>query len=207
MKAAVLGTRRQAVLFGVLAVLLIFFVVRWSARDKPPGSPTAPVAPPDEAGELRPARGSASRRRPTPGPDEIPLLTSRDLEPRLRSGAGDTGRDLFDLREPTPTPPPKATPAPTPPPGPGHPAFIGPLPPPPPTPTPAPPDPPFKLIGIFGPKEHPIAVLANGDDIFNARAGETVLGRWILKKVGYESIDVGFVGFPPTETRRLPITQ
>jgi hypothetical protein len=70
-----------------------------------------------------------------------------------------------------------------------------------------PPDPPFKLIGIFGPKERPIAVLTNGDDILNVRAGQVVFGRWIVQKVGYESIDVGFVGYPATETRRLPITQ
>jgi hypothetical protein len=207
MKGSVIGTRRQAILFGVLALLLIFFVVRWSARERPAGSPTAPIASAPETGELPAPRRPVARRRPTPAPDEIPLLTSRDLEPRLRARATDTGRDLFDLREPTAPPPPKPTPAPPAPPAPGQPSFVGPLPPPPPTPTPTPPEPPFKLIGIFGPKERPIAVLANGDDIFNARAGEIVLGRWILKKVGYESIDVGFVGFPPTETRRLPITQ
>jgi hypothetical protein len=206
MKAFPIGTRRQALLFGALALLLIFFVVRWSAKEKPVETPAAVVAPSTERTELRAARGGR-RRAPTPRPDEIPLLSARDLEPRLRAGSADTGRDLFDLREPTPPPPPTPTPAPPPPPGPGNPAFIGPLPPPPPPPTPTPPEPTFKLIGIFGPKERPIAVLANGDDIFNVRAGETVLGRWIIRKVGYESIDVGFVGFPPTEMRRLPITQ
>jgi hypothetical protein len=85
--------------------------------------------------------------------------------------------------------------------------MVGPLPPPPPTPTPAPPEPVFKLIGIFGPKDRPIAVLQHGDDIINAREGEVVLRSWIIRKVGYESIDVGFVGFSPTESRRLPITQ
>lgn len=200
MKAAILGTRRQAVLFGILAVLLIFFVVRWSARERPPGSPTAPVAS-DENTEPGTARSNISRRRSTPGPDEIPLLTSRDLEPRIRARGGDTGRDLFDLREPTAPPPPPPTAAPTIPP------VMGPLGPPTPTPTPTPPEPTFKLIGIFGPKDRPIAVLANGDEIFNAREGEVVLGRWFVRKVGYESIDVGFVGFPPTETRRLAITQ
>lgn len=201
MKASFVGTRRQAVLFGVLAVVLIFFVVRWSAREKPVENPAAVVA----TGKELPVR-AGRRRNATPRPDEIPLLTARDLEPRLRAAGGDTGRDLFDLREPTKPPPPSPTPAPPPPPGPGHPAFVGPLPPPLPTPTPTPPEPPFRLIGIFGPKDRPIAVLANGDEIFNARAGEVVLGRWIVKKVGYESVDIGFVG-PWTETRRLPITQ
>lgn len=207
MKGVVIGTRRQAILFGALAVLLLFFVVKWSSKAKPSEAPL-PVAPAAaESIEIRPARGGR-RRVPTPGADEIPLLTARDLEPRLRAGRGDTGRDLFDLREPTKPPPPPPTPAPSPPPGPGHPGYIGPLPPPLPTPTPTPPEPPFKLIGIFGPRDRPIAVLANGDDIFNARAGEVVLGRWIIRKVGYESIDVGFVGpYSPAETRRLPITQ
>ncbi|MDQ5858406.1 MAG: hypothetical protein M3542_09055, partial [Acidobacteriota bacterium] len=87
------------------------------------------------------------------------------------------------------------------------PGFVGPLPPPAPTPTPTPPEPPFKLIGIFGPKDRPIAVLQTGEESYNARAGDVILGRWIIQKVGYESIDVGFVKYPPSETRRLGITQ
>jgi len=202
-----LGTRRQAVLFGVLAVLLLFFVVRWSGREEPEAAPAAAraasVEPPDPRTS---ARGRRPRARATE-PEEVPLLTARDLEPRLRGGGGDTGRDLFDFREPTPRPLPTPTPAPPPPPPPGHPAFVGPLPPPPPPPTPAPPEIPFKLIGIFGLRVRPIAALQSGEDVINAREGDVVLGRFLIRKVGYESIDVGFVGFPPTETRRLGITQ
>jgi hypothetical protein len=199
LKGFAIGTRRQAILFGGLAVLLIFFVVRWSAREKPAHSPTAPVA--DSVDEPD-SRGARTRRRAaTPRPDEIPPLSRELLYPSRRAGAGDTGRDLFDLREPTPVPPPLPTPAPTIPP------MHGPLPPPPPTPTPAPPEPTFKLIGIFGPRDRPIATLINGDEQILAREGDVVLGRWIIRKVGYESIDVGFVNFPPTESRRLPITQ
>jgi len=118
-----------------------------------------------------------------------------------------TERDLFDLREPTKRPPPTPTPAPPPPPAPGDPRFVGPLPPPPPTPTPAPPPIPFKFIGSFGPRDRPIAVLAAGDRIVNARAGDVVFERFVLRKVGYESIDVGFVGFAESESRRLGIGQ
>jgi hypothetical protein len=200
MKAPAIGTRRQALLFGTLALLLVFFVVRWSAKDRPAGSPTAPVAPSVEDAPAAAPRAAGRRRAPTPAPGEIPELSASDLEPRRRAGVGDTGRDLFDLREPTKPPPPPPTPAPTLPP------MHGPLPPPPPTPTPAPPDPTFKLGGIFGPKDRPIAMIVNGDEIINAREGDVVLGRWIVRKVGYESIDVGFVGFPPTETRRIGIT-
>jgi hypothetical protein len=49
-------------------------------------------------------------------------------------------------------------------------------------------------------------VLVQGDQIVNARAGDVVFARFILRKVGYESIDVGFVGFAPSEFRRLGIT-
>jgi hypothetical protein len=51
-----------------------------------------------------------------------------------------------------------------------------------------------------------LAVVQSGDQVMNVRAGDTLFGKFILKKVGYESIDVGFVGFPETETRRLGIT-
>jgi hypothetical protein len=202
MKAPALGTRKQAILFGALAVLLLFAVVKWSGRDKTPAAP-APGAVAEKR-EAPPARGGRPRVR-TVGPEEIPLLTERDLDPRLGAGGSDPIRDLFDFREPTPTPPPVPTPAPTPPPGPGQPGFVGPLPPPPPTPTPAPPEITFRLMGIFGPTDRPIAALLNGDQLINAREGDVVLRDFRIQKIGYESIDVGFVGFPPTESRRLGI--
>lgn len=206
MKAPAIGTRRQALLFGVLAVLLLFFVVKWSGRDPAAPPPAAAKAGAIEGDEPRPAIGRRPRARAAE-PQEVPLITARDLEPLVGGGGGGTGRDLFDLREPTPRPAPVPTPAPPPPPAPGEPRFVGPLPPPAPTPTPVPPLPPFKLIGIFGPRDHPIAVLQTGEDTYNARTGDVILGRWIIRKVGYESIDVGFVGYSPTEMKRLPITQ
>ncbi|MDQ5858596.1 MAG: hypothetical protein M3542_10030, partial [Acidobacteriota bacterium] len=105
MKAPTLGTRRQALLFGVLALLLLFFVVKWSGRD-PAASPPASTAPGAiEGDEPRPAIGR--RPRPRAGePDDVPLITARDLEPHVGAGGGNTGRDLFDFREPTPRPAP-----------------------------------------------------------------------------------------------------
>ncbi|HZI66078.1 MAG TPA: hypothetical protein VFF17_05885 [Thermoanaerobaculia bacterium] len=207
MKALALGNRRQAMLFGGLVLVLVFAVVKWSGRDPDAAPPVAPPPASADADEARPAIG----RRPRPRaaqPEEVPLITARDLEPLVGGGGGGTGRDLFDFREPTPRPSPVPTPAPPPPPAPGQPAFVGPVPPPGPTPTPVAPDPPFKLIGIFGSKEQPIAVLETGDNnTHNARAGDVILRRWIIRRVGYESIDVGFVGYPETETRRLAIAQ
>jgi hypothetical protein len=209
MKAEGVGSRRQAILLAVLGVLLALFVVRWtfsgSKKQETVGLASAPASAPAEA----PARAAGGSRRGATAtvvsPDEVPLLSPEDLRPRSRRGSELTERDLFDLREPTHRPPPTPTPAPPPPPGPGDPRFVGPLPPPPPTPTPAPPPIPFKFIGSFGPRERPIAVLAAGDRIVNARAGDTVFERFILRKVGYESIDVGYVGFDDSFSRRLGI--
>ncbi|HYK42760.1 MAG TPA: hypothetical protein VE007_10260 [Thermoanaerobaculia bacterium] len=206
-----IGTRRQLYILLGLGVFLIA-VVRWRSR---PASPE-PAAP---AGTTRSA-ASPDEDAPAPGfagprgrgeakkvsPEEVPIVTTKDLEPLRAPRSAAPGRNIFDQRPPTPVPPPTATPAPPPPPGPGSPAFIGPLPPPPPTPTPAPPDVSFKFIGTFGPKDRPVAVLVQGDQIVNARAGDVVFDRFILRRVGYESVDVGFVGFRPTETRRLGIT-
>jgi hypothetical protein len=201
MKAPALGTPRQALLFGALALLLLFAVVKWSGREKTPSAPAPVAAAVAERRQAPPARGGRSRSRAV-APDEIPLITARDLDPLLRAGGGDTGRDrdLFDFREPTPTPPPLPTPAPTIPP------TFGPPGPPPPPPTPVPPEITFHLIGIFGPTDRPIAALQYGSEIINAREGDVILRAYRIQKIGYESVDVGFVGFPPTESRRLGFT-
>jgi hypothetical protein len=201
-----IGSRRQAILLGVLAVVLVFAIVRWR-----PGSRTAAV--PGPSGVARPAaQRSAAGASPARGgrgsareisPDEVPVLSVADFEPHAPTTPNASGRDLFDLREPTHPPPPTPTPAP---PGPGDPRFIGPLPPPPPPPTPKPPEISFKFIGTLGHKARPIAVVVQGDQVFVAQAGDTLFGKFLLRKVGYESIDVGFVGFPESETRRVGIT-
>jgi hypothetical protein len=206
---AKLGSRRQAILFAALAVVLVLAVVRWgpgksaatspaasaSARPKPGGDPTG-----DEPAAARGRRAVVKEINA----DDVPKLEAKDFEAgKPRGSAADTGRDLFGLSEPTRRPQPTPTPAP---PAPGDVRFVGPLPPPPPTPTPKPPDIAFKFLGTFGPKDHPIAVVQQGDLVMNVRTGDTLFGKFILKKVGYESIDVGFVGFPESETRRLGIT-
>jgi hypothetical protein len=216
-----LGTRKQAILFATLAVVLLLAVVRWrpgGASAPAGGSSFAPSAGPnaarpsagaggdpsgDEAGSAGRGRRAAVKPGKEVNPDDVPVLDVKDFAPHAAKGSADPGRDLFDLREPTRKPLPTATPAP---PAPGDVRFVGPLPPPPPTPTPAPPAVGFKFLGTFGPKEHPIAVIQQGEQILNVRAGDTLFGKFILKKVGYESIDVGFVGFPEAETRRLGIT-
>jgi hypothetical protein len=74
-----------------------------------------------------------------------------------------------------------------------------------PTFTPVPPEIPFRFVGSFGPRENPIATLVNGEQVVNARAGQVVFDHFIVRKVGYESLDIGFVRYPPSVMRRLPI--
>jgi hypothetical protein len=69
-----------------------------------------------------------------------------------------------------------------------------------------PPDINFKFIGTFGPRDGPIAVLVLGDQLLNAHAGDVVFDHFILRNIGYESVDVGFVGYNPAVTKRLAIT-
>jgi hypothetical protein len=208
-----IGSRRQAILLGALAVVLCLALVRWRpGGDAPvPATPAKSAssrsAPPrpfgDPSGEDAPSASRPKRSAKEVNPDDVPVISITDLGPVKEKANSDPGRDLFMLRDPTHPPLPTATPAP---PAPGDVRFVGPLPPPPPTPTPKPPDIAFKFIGTFGPKDHPIAVVQQGDQVLDVRAGDTLFGKFILRKVGYESIDVGFVGFADTETRRVGIT-
>ena len=195
------AARRQLVVLAALAGVLILALVR-SGRNvpapvAPSGSTRVGAADTEESASRGRGRGEAKKANA----DDVPVITRQDLD-SVGSATGTSARNIFDF--PSPTPPPTPTPAPPPAPVCGDPRFLGPCPPPPPPPTPAPPDIPFKFIGTFGPKDQPIAVLVAGDKIVNARAGDTVFERFVIKKVGYESIDVGFIG-RWTEVRRLPI--
>ena len=211
MKAPSASTRRQVILLVSLAVVLVLAVVKWGgkgpgevATHSPSTTPTAASSIEGDRPAVRP-RGRAKEKRVAP--EDVPIVTLEDLNPpRARRAGEQQGRNIFDLRVPTPTPPPMPTPPPPPPPAPGSPAFVGPLPPPAPTPTPLPPEINFKFIGTFGPRDQPIAVLLQGDQLLNARVGDVVFGRFVLRNIGYESVDVGFVGYPPSSTKRLGIT-
>lgn len=211
MKKPSAQTRRQLYLLGALAVLLILAVVKWGGN-APGDAPARPAA------SVSPAAGAADFDRPSPrtrprapaekkvAPEEVPIVTKDMLNPVRVRTATESARNIFDRREPTTTPPPTPTPPPPPPPVPGSALFIGPLPPPGPTPTPVPPEIGFKFIGTFGPREAPIAVLIQSDQLVNARAGDVVYDRFILRSIGYESVEIGFVGYPPSVTKRVGIT-
>jgi len=210
MKVPSAGTRRQLYLLAALATVLILAVVKWGGkRGDVPVRPASPapgaVASFEQGGSGPRARARASKEKKV-APEDVPIVRVQDLSPpRVRRGE-EEGRNIFDFRVPTVTPAPTPTPAPPPPPAPGSAAFVGPLPPPGPTPTPVPPEINFKFIGTFGPKDQPIAVLLQGDQLLNARVNDVVFGRYVLRSIGYESVDIGFVGYPPSVTKRLGIT-
>jgi len=82
-----------------------------------------------------------------------------------------------------------------------------PPPPPPPPPVPVPPTFDYKYIGTFGGAANPIATFSKEGEIVNVHVGDTIAGKFILRGIGIESVEIAFVGFPPSETRRIPIGQ
>ncbi len=221
------GTRAQAITLVALAVALALFLARRTVGGAGSGGAGASVrraGAADSGAVPAPANAEESGARPAAAwtgagrprvkevsPDEVPIIRVEDLAERKPAGAPAAGRDLFDFRPPTPVPPPPPTPAPTPQPVCGSPSYMGPCPPtppPPPTPTPTPPEITFRFIGSFGPKDNPIAVLVQGDQVVDARTGDVVFERFRVVRVNYESVDIGFVPRPWTwkETRRLGIT-
>ncbi len=218
MKLQGLGTRRQAIALGVVGLFLALFAARQATSDRS-GPATSPsraasrAADPEAAGgpaaAAEQSRGKRGGKRETKVED-VPDIRPEDLtSPRSAVSSG-AGRDLFGSNAPTPVPPPPPPPTPTPQPVCGDGRYIGPClppPPPPPTPTPSPPEITFKCIGTFGPRNDPIAVLVQGGEIVNARTGDVVFGRFKVLRVGYESVDIGFVPgvWHWEEMRRLAI--
>lgn len=155
------------------------------------------------------ARGAAGRRVQAAAVDEelaainLPRLELKALQ--RKPGSYRPGRDPFryGVAPPPPKPPrekppprqrrqPKPKPAATP-------VRAKPAAP----PKPKPPAIDFNYLGSFGPVERRIAVFVKEDEIINAVAGDVVLDRFIVDKIGFESADIKYVGFPDTPQTRL----
>jgi hypothetical protein len=54
------------------------------------------------------------------------------------------------------------------------------------------PKPPFTFIGIVGPKDSKIAVFEEGQTVMIANIGEVIKEPFLLKKVGFESVVIGY---------------
>lgn len=60
------------------------------------------------------------------------------------------------------------------------------------------------FLGSFGPEDRRIAVFLDGEDVVNAKVGDVLKGKFIVDAIGFESVDVRFVGFPDAPSHRLP---
>jgi hypothetical protein len=48
-------------------------------------------------------------------------------------------------------------------------------------------------------------VFTEGEAVYNALVGDVIKEKFILVTIGYESADLGFVGFPEAAPSRLPV--
>ncbi len=68
-------------------------------------------------------------------------------------------------------------------------------------PKPQPPPVPYELIGIFGPKSRRIAVLSEGNEVQNVLVGDVLRNAFVVRDIGYQTVEFGFVGFPDDVAR------
>ncbi|MBV9497406.1 MAG: hypothetical protein JOZ54_24430 [Acidobacteria bacterium] len=212
------------------AVILIavFAIYTFAAPETPrdPVTPTAATSTDPDA--EKPVKGPATNV-PVPGVEPV---HKEWLDPQANDYHSD--RNIFAFYEPPPPPPPQPPPPPPDKDRDGvpdfrdncvaqynpdqadldhngvgdacQPNFVPPPPPPPqPPPKPVPPDFPYKYIGTFGSQSNPIATFSGNEEIINARVGDVIQKRFVLRNIGIESVEIGFVGFPPDETRRIPL--
>lgn len=187
---------RRLVTLAAVLVLAVFVLRRW-------------VSEPASSGPAVQREAAVGEKKKRPERVAGPALPDEPPEFDLRITRGDfeekVGRDVFRFYyKPTPVPP---TPKPPPTPIPLESYHRYPMPlPPTPAPTPiVPPSIPYTVIGLFGPKDKPIVAFDEAGKTFAAREGDTVGGRFIVKKVNRESVDIAFKDLPPDITRRLPI--
>lgn len=63
----------------------------------------------------------------------------------------------------------------------------------------------LKYLGYFGPSNKKIAVFTDGKAEISAQEGETIDNKFIVARIGYESVDIRFVGFPDWPAKRVGI--
>jgi hypothetical protein len=141
---------------------------------------------------------------------QVPELGWDKDEARAVPSPG-TGRSLFTYGAP-PTPTPDLRPTPTPKPT---------MPPAPPAPTPtpvcfpgangdclpAPPQFPLTYLGWLGPNRLPIAVFRDGGEVLALALGDIVKERFIIREVGPTAVTVGYTGYAPSVTNKVPLAK
>ncbi len=72
-------------------------------------------------------------------------------------------------------------------------------------PAPTPPAVDVVYLGSFGSGRMRLAVFTDGNEIFNVPEGKVLKEKFVVVKIGLESADLGFVGFPDAPAKRLEI--
>jgi hypothetical protein len=70
-------------------------------------------------------------------------------------------------------------------------------------PEPQPPAVTLRYLGSFGSTRRRVAVFSDGNSIYNALEGDVLEGKFIVHRIGLESVDLRFVGFPKAPAQRL----
>lgn len=65
----------------------------------------------------------------------------------------------------------------------------------------------LQYLGRFGPPDKQIAVFTRGKEIFNKQEGEVIDNQFIVEHIGYEAVDIRFVGFPEVPGKRVGVTR
>ncbi|HEX7150725.1 MAG TPA: thrombospondin type 3 repeat-containing protein [Thermoanaerobaculia bacterium] len=218
-----------------LIIVAVFAIYTFAAPEAPvtapaanaPNTTTARRTPPRSANATPASRATPTATTTASGD---PVVHLEWLE--AQSGSYESRRNLFAYKEPPPPPPPPPVKPPPPPPdkdGDGIPDFrdncpdvanpdqqdidrdgigtacetekeIVPPPPPPPLPQFT-----YKYIGTFGNQTNTIASFARDGNIVNARVGDVIEGKFVLRRIGLESVEIGFVGFPPDQRKTIPL--
>jgi len=61
----------------------------------------------------------------------------------------------------------------------------------------------LKFLGSFGSRQKRLAVFSDGVEIFNALEGGVLKGDFVIRQIGLESVDVGYLDYPDEPAIRL----
>jgi hypothetical protein len=61
----------------------------------------------------------------------------------------------------------------------------------------------LKFLGSFGSRQRRLAVFTNGIEIFNALEGGILKDHFVIRQIGFESVDVGYLDYPDEPVIRL----
>ncbi|HEX3555534.1 MAG TPA: hypothetical protein VIA62_20110 [Thermoanaerobaculia bacterium] len=65
----------------------------------------------------------------------------------------------------------------------------------------------LQYLGRFGPPNKQIAVFTRGKAIFNLQEGDVIDHHFIVAHIGYEAVEIRFLGFPDLPAKRVAVTR